>query len=64
MPVYELRFTDGRPAEQVVADRWESQGTALVFTSSQLVMNRPRDVVARRVPAGEVQEVRLASVSG
>lgn len=62
LQTFELHFTDGRPAELVVAEQWQRQGTALVFTTSALVMNRPREVVARRVPAADVMAVRIATV--
>ena len=58
MPAFEVVYVDGRPTDVVEAERWEQRGTALVFTTTTLVMHRSREVVRLRVLATDVAGVR------
>lgn len=49
----------GQPAEDVHADSYRREGAHLVLRGTALVMNLPREIVVRRVPAHvRVEEVR------
>ena len=51
MPVYRLT-PPGQPAELVEADSCRVEGAWTVLRGTVLVMNRPREIVMRCVPAG------------
>ena len=53
MPMYRLT----PPGELVEADSVRDEGRTVALIGTALVMNRPRDVVVRRVPASVVVEV-------
>lgn len=53
MPIYRLT-----PAGELVeADSVRDEGRTVALISTALVMNRPRDIVVRRVPSSVVVEV-------
>lgn len=54
MPVYVLRFLDGRPDERVGAEWCRREGSFWVLRCTVLVLNLPRDVVVRRISVAEV----------
>lgn len=57
---FTLHLTDGRTV-RIDAEGWERRGAQVVFTTTQLVMGQPREVVLRRVAAVDVHEVRDAA---
>lgn len=57
MPTFQIHFRSAADPVTLEAEDVEVSDTAIVFTASVSVMNRPRTVVVRRVPAGEVLRV-------
>ena len=57
MRTYEIHFRSSAEPLTLEAEDVEVTDTAIVFTASVSVMNRPRKVVVRRLPAGEVLRV-------
>lgn len=53
MPTYRLT----PPGELVEADSLRDEGRTVALIGTALVMNRPRDIVVRRVPADVLVEV-------
>ena len=62
MPTYEIHFRSAAEPLTLEAEDVEVTDTAIVFTAQVSVMNRPRTVVVRRLPAGEV--LRVSEVGG
>jgi hypothetical protein len=59
--VFEVVYVDGRADEQVRADWVERQGRFVALMTTCVVVNRPRDVVALRVPISELRALRRIS---
>lgn len=53
MPTYRLT----PPGELVEADSLRDEGRTVALIGTALVMNRPRDIVVRRVPADVLVEI-------
>ena len=53
MPLYRLT----PPGEFVAAESIRDEGRTVALIGTALVMNRPRDIVVRRVPADVLVEV-------
>lgn len=53
MPIYRLT----PPGELVEADSLRDEGRTVALIGSALVINRPRDIVVRRVPTNVIIEV-------
>jgi hypothetical protein len=56
--IFEVVYTDGRERERLAADSVEQQGRFFVLIATCVVVNRPREVVALRVPIAAVCRIR------
>ena len=57
MAVFEVAYVDDRPVEWVSAEWLEPQGRHWVLMITCVVINRPRAIVALRVPIAEVRAI-------
>jgi hypothetical protein len=65
LPIFRVTYTSDRPYELVEADRIDVEGSngLLIFRREVSVMNRPRDIVARRISAADVATVEQVEES-